>query len=321
MRRIAIILTVVTVGLMLAFSIRSGVEALSSAGSHRDTTASFSKKDDDKEKESDHGNESASEGKQDRGNTEDHPGGDNSATEPSDDETDPSDANGNSQSHDTTDNGVSSDNRPASGDNGESATNDEQSDDRDHSSTDKGEKKDKKRTAPNMADDEGAAQDDSGDKNDKPKTKRAASTIRVCHVTGREDFPYNLIEISESAVPAHEEHGDFLAPEDADSSSDCEEVAAVGTPIASPEASPVASPIASPVPLKVRICHVTSSETDPVILIEVSEDALPAHEEHGDVVAPDDADSSNDCEQVIGGTPVASPEASPVASPEAGSGG
>ncbi len=132
-------------------------------------------------------------------------------------------------------------------------------------------------------------------------------------MTERDDFPYNLIEISENALPAHEQHGDFVAPEDADSSTDCENVAAGGTPVASPEASPAASPV----PAKIRICHVTSSATNPVILIEVSVNAVPAHERHGDFVAPDDADSSNDCENVIGGTPVASPEASPVASPEA----
>lgn len=38
---------------------------------------------------------------------------------------------------------------------------------------------------------------------------------------------------------------------------------------------------------KVVICHLTGSETNPVFLIEVDASAVPAHEAHRDVIAPD----------------------------------
>jgi hypothetical protein len=38
---------------------------------------------------------------------------------------------------------------------------------------------------------------------------------------------------------------------------------------------------------KVFICHLTGSTTNPVVLIEVSVNAIPAHQAHGDAIAPD----------------------------------
>jgi hypothetical protein len=153
--------------------------------------------------------------------------------------------------------------------------------------------------------------DDSGT----PEAKHA-SKVLVCHVTGLSDYHFNLIEISQHAWPAHERHGDFLAPADATSSTDCEAAANAGTPSASPAAP--GTPVGSPEALghKVRVCHVTSSAKNPVILISIDQHAWPAHEAHGDFLAPDDARSSNDCEAGLG-TPVASPVASPEGSPEA----
>jgi hypothetical protein len=104
-----------------------------------------------------------------------------------------------------------------------------------------------------------------------------------------------------------------VASDDADSSTDCGVDAPAGTPVATPEAEePDDSPVATPeTDEQIRICHVTSSDEYPYILIEVGADELSEHEDHGDFVAPDDADSSNDCEDA------APPVASPVASPEA----
>ncbi len=46
---------------------------------------------------------------------------------------------------------------------------------------------------------------------------------------------------------------------------------------------------------KVRICHKTSSTTTPVVVIEISADALHDHLAHGDVVLGDDHDGDVCC--------------------------
>lgn len=46
---------------------------------------------------------------------------------------------------------------------------------------------------------------------------------------------------------------------------------------------------------KVVVCHRTGSETNPVIQIVVSTSAIPAHEAHGDAIAPDFASDPNNC--------------------------
>ncbi len=46
---------------------------------------------------------------------------------------------------------------------------------------------------------------------------------------------------------------------------------------------------------KVPICHLTGSETNPVVLIEVGADAVPAHEAHGDAINPDFGSDPEHC--------------------------
>jgi len=53
---------------------------------------------------------------------------------------------------------------------------------------------------------------------------------------------------------------------------------------------------------KVAVCHMTSSNTTPVVLIHVSPNAVPAHLDHGDFLLPS---GESDCS---GGTPPIGPE-------------
>jgi len=341
MRRIAILISVIAVGLLLAFSIGSGVQALGGGGSHN-PIASF--KNDDKDKDNGNaggngnGNGQSDNGQGNGQSDEDHGNGNGQSDE------DHGNGGGNADSDDASGN-AGSDNGNAGSDNGNSGSNngnadnangndngngqsdandDSGSDDANASADDQGNGNDDQdhgssngngnnshANGNDDSNDDNGSQDDSG-----TPTAGGGGKVRICHLTGRDDYPYNLIVVSEHALPAHERHGDFAAPDDAVSSNDCDVVSGgTGTPeapttIPNPsEGSPVASPEAS---RKVLVCHMTSSDDNPVILIEISVNALPAHMRHGDVVAPDGATSSNDCDVLLPGTPVASPVASPV---------
>lgn len=46
----------------------------------------------------------------------------------------------------------------------------------------------------------------------------SVTKVGVCHATGSIEHPYELITIADVAFPAHEAHGDFVAPENGDCS-------------------------------------------------------------------------------------------------------
>jgi hypothetical protein len=54
------------------------------------------------------------------------------------------------------------------------------------------------------------------------------------------------------------------------------------TPTSTPPACPGLGLLPAPVEGKVAVCHRTGSDRDPYVIIEISESALEAHQEHGD---------------------------------------
>ncbi|MDQ5867741.1 MAG: hypothetical protein M3390_18755, partial [Chloroflexota bacterium] len=130
-------------------------------------------------------------------------------------------------------------------------------------------------------------------------TPDGGKKINICHATGSETNPYVLIEISESAIPAHQDHqeGEDIIPAPAEG---CP-MPPTNTPETpnTPEAShtpggPTNTPEVTPTPndKKINICHATGSETNPYVMIEISENAIPAHQDHQEgediIPAPDE---------------------------------
>jgi hypothetical protein len=70
---------------------------------------------------------------------------------------------------------------------------------------------------------------------------------------------------------------------------------------------------ASPVPTdhKEMVCHLTGSESNPVVVIVIDQHALPAHEQHGDEVVDDE----EDCIPPVGSPEPTETPATPIASP------
>ncbi|WP_221090301.1 hypothetical protein [Deinococcus aquaedulcis] len=112
--------------------------------------------------------------------------------------------------------------------------------------------------------------------------------VTICHATGSETNPYNLITVSRNALSAHEGHGDIIpAPPEG-----CPTTADGAAPSPTPPSPTPPNPAPpSPTPPgggsdndKVTICHATGSANNPYNLITISRNALSAHEGHGDII-------------------------------------
>jgi len=312
-----LVISVIAIALLVALPIASRVEALGSGGSHN-PLAAFKSDDKDKDKDQGDGNGNGQSNEQHgNGQSDDDHGNGNG-------QSDDDHGNGNGQSDDDHGNGNGQGDGDVSDDQGDDSGGGDDAGNSGGSSADHGQSSHDHGDANN--DDEDSAEDEQGDSSqgDEEEADDAGTPtagdggkVRLCHLTGRDDYPYNLIEVNEHALDAHEGHGDFVAPDDAVSSNDCQSSEeGSGTPVGPTEeptdesGTPGASPEAG---AKVLVCHVTGSADNPVILIDVSENALPAHLGHGDIAAPEGSRSSNDCELAMEGTPVASPTNSETA--------
>jgi hypothetical protein len=95
-----------------------------------------------------------------------------------------------------------------------------------------------------------------------------AEKTTICHRTGSETNPWVEITVSNNALPAHTEHGDIIpAP-------------ATGCP--PPDADDGDDTGDDGYPEKTAICHRTRSDTNPYVLIVISNNAIPAHQKHDD---------------------------------------
>jgi hypothetical protein len=90
--------------------------------------------------------------------------------------------------------------------------------------------------------------------------------VTICHRTGSETNPFVVITISAKAWPAHQRHGD-LNP-----------VPAGGCPGVGEQGGAGGGGHE-----KITICHRTGSETNPFVVIRISENAWSAHAAHSDI--------------------------------------
>jgi hypothetical protein len=117
--------------------------------------------------------------------------------------------------------------------------------------------------------------------------------VSICHRTSSANNPYVLITVAESALPAHQGHGDIIpAPaEGCPSTWQTATPAPSGTAQATSTALPsmtatvmVTGTVTGTAGAKVTLCHATSSAKNPYVLITVDQSALPAHQKHGDII-------------------------------------
>lgn len=105
--------------------------------------------------------------------------------------------------------------------------------------------------------------------------------VTICHRTGSDSNPYVMITVDQSAIPAHTAHGDIIpAP-----AGGCPAVLTTTTTTptsTTPTTTPLVTNTATA--MKVTICHRTGSQKNPYVMITVSQNAVPAHTAHGDII-------------------------------------
>ena len=146
--------------------------------------------------------------------------------------------------------------------------------DEDHGNgSDKSDKDDKSgRDDKSDKDDKGDKDNGKPDKDDKgDKDNGKPAKVTLCHATGSETNPFVTITVSENAVDAHRRHGGDIIPAPAGGCPGGKGGGTTGGTTGNDGK-------------KTTICHKTGSESNPYVEITVSNNALKAHEGHGDLI-------------------------------------
>jgi hypothetical protein len=124
----------------------------------------------------------------------------------------------------------------------------------------------------------------------------------ICHATGSETTPYVRITISDRALDAHRrhQHGEDIVPAPAGGCPQGESETVAGL------LGPFGGVVDNPEHGKTTICHATGSETNPYVVITISDNALDAHRahQHGEDIIPAPAEGCPGSDRTAAGGPV-----------------